>query len=153
MTETLNKYVYPIKLTKKVKITYKESPAHKGNLKYAVDFIIPIGTEIKAALEGVVVDVKQDSNVSGHEKSFDKFGNYIEIKHSNDEYSIYEHIMKNWALVKKWDQVEIGQIIGYSGNTWRVAHLGPHLHFDVHKYYKPFWSEDYKTLKICWKNI
>ena len=149
--KTKNRYLYPIELTDKVKITYDESPAHTGRLKYSVDFIIPEGTPIKASLDGDVADLKQDSNIGGPDKIFDKFGNYIEIKHQNGEYSIYEHIRRDGALVKVGDKVETGQIIGYSGNTGWMAHLGPHLHFDVHKYHKPFGPEDYETLEIRWQ--
>ncbi len=133
-----------------VEITSDESPAHVGRLKHAVDFIIPEGTSILASFEGVIVDVKQDSNIGGSNKSFDKFGNYIEIKHSNDEYSIYEHIRKNGSLVKIGDKVKEGKVIGYSGKTGWVAHLCPHLHFDVHKYIGK-GPDDYETLKIIWK--
>ena len=144
MSATKNKYIYPVKITERVKITYNESPAHKDRLKYAVDFIIPIGTPIKAALSGMVVDVKQDSSRGGKSKYFDKYGNYIEIKHKNNEYSIYEHVKKNGALVKIGDKIKTGQLIAYSGATGWLAHLGPHLHFDIHKYFgkKP---EDYET--------
>ena len=146
--KTKNEYQYPIE---KSRITYDESPAHIGRLKFAVDFIIPEGTPIKASLDGIVIDIKQDSDIGGPDESFDKFGNYIEMEHPNGEYSIYEHIRKDGALVKKGDKVKAGQIIGYSGNTGWMAHLGPHLHFDVHKYHEPFGSEDYKTLEIRWK--
>ncbi len=150
MVKTKNRYQYPVKLGKNVKVTYDESPAHAGRLKDAVDFIVPVGTPITAADKGVVVDVKDDSDISGKSKSYDKYGNYIEIKHANEEYSIYEHIRKNGSLVKKGDKVLKGQVIGYSGNTGWIAHLGPHLHFDVHKYFGKE-KEDYKTLKIIWE--
>lgn len=128
-----NEYSYPVE---SARITYDESPAHAGRLKYAVDFIIPDGTPIQAALDGIVVDVKQDSDLGGPDEAFDKHGNYIELKHPNSEYSIYEHIRKNGSSVKVGDKVKQGQIIGYSGHTGWMAHLGPHLHFDVHKYHK-----------------
>lgn len=150
MTSTKNKYIYPIVLTELVKISYDESPAHKGRLKDAVDFIMPEGTQIMAALDGVVVDIKQDSNIGGPDKSFDKYGNFIELKHDNEEYSIYEHIRQNGSLVKVGDKVTKGQIIGYSGATGWIAHLGPHLHFDIHKYFGKN-PDDYNTLKIIWE--
>lgn len=146
--KTKNKYLHPVKITNEVRITPDESPAHVGRLKYAVDFIIPEGTPIKAAADGIVIDIKQNSSIGGTDESFDKFGNYIEIKHE-DEYSIYEHIKENGALVKVGDAVSVGQVIGYSGNTGWMAHLGPHLHFDVHKYIGTK-SEDYETLEIQW---
>jgi murein DD-endopeptidase MepM/ murein hydrolase activator NlpD len=98
----------------------------------------------------VVVDVKQDSNIGGKTKRFDKYGNYIEIAHKNGEYSIYEHIKKLSAIVKVGDEVKTKQLIGYSGATGWIAQLGPHIHFDVHKYFGR-GREDYRTLKIRWK--
>ncbi len=150
MAKTKNKYSYPIDLTNKVKITYCESPAHVGRLKHAVDFITLEGTPIKAVADGIVIDVKQDSDIGGLDQSYEKQGNYIEIKHQNGEYSIYEHIRKSGSLVKKSDEVKNGQIIGYSGSTGWIAHLGPHLHFDIHKYIGK-GSEDYVALEIRWK--
>jgi len=147
--ETKNTYLFPVKIDKKVKISYSESPAHVGALINAVDFIVSVGTLIIAPCDGTVVDVKCDSDVGGLDKSFDALGNYIEIKHKNEEYSIYEHIKQNGSLVKVGDEVKAGQIIGYSGATGWLAHLGPHLHFDVHKYFGSE-SNDYKTLKIKW---
>lgn len=150
MPKTKNKYSYPVELTPNVRIALDESPAHIGKLKHAVDFIVIEGTPIKAAASGIVVDVKQDSNISGPTKNFDKFGNYIEIKHNSNEYSIYEHIKNSGSLVKKGDKVKQGQIIGYSGNTGWIAHLGPHVHFDVHKYLGK-GKENYATIQIVWK--
>ena len=147
--KTKNTYVYPIKNVNNVKITYNESPAHVGRLKHAVDFIVPEGTPISASFDGIVVDVKQDSDFGGVEERFDIFGNYIEIRHTNNEYSIYEHLMKNGSKVKVGDAVKQGQIIGYSGNTGWMAHLGPHLHFDVHQYIGES-QEEYETLEIVW---
>lgn len=151
MAKTKNRYSYPVELTDKVRIAYNESPAHCGRLKHAVDFMVPEGTLIKAALDGVVVDVKQDSDIGGEDKKYDKFGNYIEIKHKNEEYSIYEHIQKDGSLVKVGEKIKQGQVIGYSGKTGWIAHLGAHLHYDVHKYIGK-GQEDYETLEIHWKN-
>src|SRR3989344_3652557 len=150
MKQTENTYAYPIDLTEKIIIDYKSSPAHKGGLKHSVDFIIKENTPIKAAKEGTIIDVKKDSNIGGDEEKFDMHGNYIEIKHENREYSIYEHIKKDGAIVKTGDKVKEGQIIGYSGNTGWMGGLGPHLHFDVHKYFSK-GINDYETLEIKWK--
>lgn len=141
-----NIYSYPIP-KKFIKTISKKSPAHIGKLKNSVDFIIPEGTPIKAAFYGIVVDIKQDSGMGGYTKKFDKYGNYIEIKHANNEYSIYEHIKKNSSLVKVGDKVKEGQIIGYSGKTGWISNLGPHLHFDIHKYFGK-GNDDYRTLEI-----
>jgi murein DD-endopeptidase MepM/ murein hydrolase activator NlpD len=148
MTKTKNLYSYPVELDRKTK-TANDSPAHVGRLKHSIDFIVPENTPLKAAFDGVVVDLKQDSDVGGLEKEYDAQGNFIEIRHANREYSIYEHIRKNGSVVKIGDKVKIGQVIGYSGKTGWIAHLGAHLHFDVHKYTGK-GREDYETLEIRW---
>ncbi len=151
MVETLNFYIYPVEKSKIKAIEYDKSPAHVGRLASAVDFMCAVGTPIKAAAEGTVVDVKQDSDIGGPDESFDQHGNYIEIMHENDEFSIYEHIQKESSFVKKGDAIKEGQVIAKCGLTGWVGTRGPHVHFDVHKYFGK-GPEDYKTLKITWKN-
>jgi murein DD-endopeptidase MepM/ murein hydrolase activator NlpD len=150
MSKTLNKYHIPIKLNDNITVTYHASPAHKEEwLKNAVDFLTAEGTPILAALDGTVMRVKVDSEFGGDTKDFDEHGNFIEIQHENDECSIYEHIKFDGSLVKVGDEVKAGDVIGYSGNTGWMGGLGPHLHFDVHKYYGPGMN-DYNTLEIDW---
>ena len=149
MPKSKNEYLYPIDPRNIARISYDESPAHIEKLKHAVDFICNEGTPVRAALDGTVVDVKQDSELGGENKSFDLVGNYIEIKHANGEYSICEHIQKNGSLVKIGDKIKAGQKIGLSGKTGWIAHLGAHLHFDVHVYFAQ--SNDYQTVEIRWK--
>jgi len=144
-----NCYRYPI-VSKKVRISFHDSPAHVGNLKHAVDFICKVDTPVYAAFSGMVVDIKDDSNIGGKSRSFDSFGNFIEIRHRFGEYSIYEHIKKGSARFKIGDKVDAGQFIARSGKTGWLAHLGPHLHFDVHKY-EPRSKTRYKSIKIRWK--
>lgn len=131
-----------------------DSPAHKGRLRNGVDFIVPEGTPIKAAAEGIVVELKQDSSRGCDDEECDKDGNYIEIEHRDKdgrkEYSMYEHIRKDGSLVKVGDRVERGQAIGYSGATGWLGGLGPHLHFDVHTYFGE-GIDDYETIEIVWK--
>jgi murein DD-endopeptidase MepM/ murein hydrolase activator NlpD len=41
------------------------SPAHTGNLRNAIDFIVPENTPVLAAAAGIVTYVKDDSNIGG----------------------------------------------------------------------------------------
>ncbi|MFZ2948570.1 MAG: M23 family metallopeptidase [Desulfuromonadaceae bacterium] len=148
MAKTDNAYQYPIDNERIVRIAYNESPAHVGPLAYSVDFIVPEGTEVKAAADGIVIEVKDDSNIGGADKDLEQFGNYIEIEHPHGEYSEYEHLKNKGALVKVGDRITRGQVIGYSGATGWIAHLGPHLHFMVGKYGNV--SDEYQTLEIVW---
>ena len=148
MAKTKNRYYYPINADKIIRITYDESPAHKGPLKESVDFVVPVGTPVKAARRGKVVDILDGSEIGGEDRKFEEFGNFVEIEHDNEEYSEYEHLRKG-LLVKVGDMVKRGQMIGYSGDTGWIAQLGPHLHFMVGKYGKTI--KDYKTLEIVWR--
>lgn len=102
------------------------------NRTYATDFAMPIGTLICAARDGVVIDVKDDSNKGGPSKSFISNGNYIHIYHSDGSLGLYFHLKKNGSLVKPGDKIKAGDPIGYSGNTGYSS--GPHLHFEVAYY-------------------
>jgi murein DD-endopeptidase MepM/ murein hydrolase activator NlpD len=147
--ETQNRYFLPIELSGSHIVTYDSSPAHNGWLRHAADFVVPEGTPILAALRGVVFRVKDDSDIGGPTQDFDQFGNYVEIKHANGECSIYEHIQKNSARVKVGEEVPVGTLLANCGTTGWMAHLGAHLHFDVHKYFGPGLN-DYESLKINW---
>jgi len=146
---TKNKYIYPLDLGETGRMSYHDSPAHVGSLKYSVDFIVQEGTPVKAAADGVVVDLKSDSDIRGTGKELEPWGNFVEIEHEHGEYSEYEHLKKDGVSVKIGDTVKRGQIIGYSGATGWLAHLGPHLHFMVGKYGATV--DDYETLEIVWE--
>ncbi len=149
--KTKNRYTCPVTISDKIRVAYNESPAHVGSLKNAVDFICEEGTEVKAGADGVVIDVKSDSDIGGQGKELEPFGNFIELQHDNEEYSEYEHLRKNGVLVKVGDMVKRGQVIGYSGATGWLAHLGPHLHFMVGAYASD--ANGYRTLKIVWDDL
>jgi murein DD-endopeptidase MepM/ murein hydrolase activator NlpD len=96
---------------------------------FAIDFMMEEGTPICAARDGVVVEVKEDSDYGCPEPKCGKYGNYILIMHRDGTFSGYWHLMLNGAIVETGQQVNVGQVIGFSGNTgWSN---GPHLHFEV----------------------
>lgn len=137
----MTKYIHPLAKENIIRISTTESEAHKI-YPYSVDYIVPVGTPIRAAADGIVIDVKDDSDTGGEDQKFEKDENFIEIRHLNDEYSYYGHLRKSGACVKIGDKVMAGQIIGESGNTGWLANLDePHLHFMVGKY-------KYQTVKI-----
>ncbi|WP_153915323.1 peptidoglycan DD-metalloendopeptidase family protein [Shewanella sp. TC10] len=85
--------------------------AHRG-----VDYVAAIGTPIKAAGKGKVV-----------EASYNKYnGNYVFIKHNDTYTTKYLHLNKR--KVKRGDSVKQGEIIGTLGKTGRVT--GAHLHYE-----------------------
>jgi murein DD-endopeptidase MepM/ murein hydrolase activator NlpD len=141
--KTKIKYRFPIDKNKIMRVSKTDSRAHRI-YKHSTDFIVPIGTPVKAAASGIVIDVKDDSNKGGSTRKYEKFENFVEIRH-NDEYSYYGHLKKGGVLVKIGDRVKAGQVIGYSGDTGWMANIKePHLHFMVGTY-------KYETLQIRFK--
>jgi murein DD-endopeptidase MepM/ murein hydrolase activator NlpD len=143
MATTKNIYSLPLK-KEDIAFAASDERAHFKHLKHAIDFPLPEGTKIIAAKEGVVTDIKQDSNEGGHEKKYEdiKYLNYITILHNNFEFSQYAHLKHNGALVKKGQTVKTGQVIGLSGNTGDSTE--PHLHFHVIKL---------NTTKVGWETL
>lgn len=92
----------------------KTNNTHKGQ-----DYPMPIGSDVQAAMDGVVID-----DAPGYD-----YGITVQIDHENGYQSLYGHLSK--ALVKPGQRVKKGQVIGKSGDTGNVT--GPHLHFEVRK--------------------
>ncbi|MGL2967341.1 M23 family metallopeptidase [Flavobacterium sp. XGLA_31] len=107
---------------------YNGSFSHQN--ENSLDFTMPIGTEILAAREGIVVKVVQVFNQNCPEKSCAEFNNYVMIYHNDGTFSKYVHLKRNGVVVKEGDTVKENDLIGYSGNVgWSN---GPHLHFMVY---------------------
>jgi murein DD-endopeptidase MepM/ murein hydrolase activator NlpD len=102
---------------------------HYGNNEYGLDFEMEIGTPVMAARNGLVIEIKEDSERGGIAASYSGDANYILIKHDDGSYGNYVHLKKNGALVNVGAWVQTGEWIGLSGNTGVSS--GPHLHFDV----------------------
>ncbi len=94
-----------------------------GNGHNGIDLRASIGTPIKSAQLGVVIDTgNTDLSCRGV-----SYGKWVLIRHENNLSTLYAH----FSLIKvtPGEKVEIGQIIGYSGDSGYVT--GPHLHFAV----------------------
>lgn len=130
-----DKYIYdlPFESNKEIKINqgFNSKFSHNGEFKYSIDFDLPEGSNIFSAREGIVVDVKSDSDKGCSTKECANDGNYILIKHDDGTYGGYVHLQKNGSFVKPLDKVKKGQLIGLSGNTGWSS--GAHLHFWVYK--------------------
>ena len=82
-----------------------------------VDFTADVGTPIRAAAAGVVVNVEHHPG----------YGNVLDIDHGNDLVTRYAHCSK--IVVQPGALVKRGQVIAEVGSTGRST--GPHLHFEV----------------------
>lgn len=61
----INRYRLPVPENLLERIDRTSSPAHAGNLRNAIDFIVPENTPVLAAANGIVTYVKDDSSVGG----------------------------------------------------------------------------------------
>jgi murein DD-endopeptidase MepM/ murein hydrolase activator NlpD len=126
-------YIYwlPYEMGKKFFLIqgWESSYSHKGEL--SLDFKMKTGTRIMAAREGIVKEVKEDSDKGGTKEEYLSEGNHIVIQHSDGTCSGYWHLQKDGSFVQQGDTVTKGQCIGLSGNTGYSAF--PHLHFWVYK--------------------
>jgi murein DD-endopeptidase MepM/ murein hydrolase activator NlpD len=112
--------------------SYGSFSHHKGTrAAHAVDFRMPIGTEICAARPGKVVGFRSDSSVGGAKIEFYKCDNFIIVGHGDGTYAYYGHLKKDGVKVSLGQQVSVGQVIGLSGVSGFTS--GPHLHFEVYR--------------------
>lgn len=97
---------------------------------YAVDLVMPVGTDIFAARDGIVFDVASENFRSGLDIARDgPAANVIRVLHDDGTYAIYAHLNWNSIRVRPGDRVQRGEYIADSGNTGFSS--GPHLHFAV----------------------
>ncbi|RJQ35238.1 hypothetical protein C4568_01300 [Candidatus Parcubacteria bacterium] len=108
---------------------FAASGAYNGNGHNGIDFGVPIGTPIKAALAGTVIGTGDTGDPSrGGASGCYSFGRWVMIKHANGLSTMYAHLSQ--ISVSTGQQVYTGQPIGYSGETGYAT--GPHLHFGVY---------------------
>jgi len=125
---------------------------HKGNWKYAYDFVIEkngktyqneglfledyyaFGKPVTAPVNGYVVALRSDlpDNFIGEVDRFNNWGNYIIIKSDYGYFVEISHLMQNSVNVKVGDYVKVGDIIAKCGNSGYSPQ--PHIHIQVQKY-------------------
>ncbi|WP_417373016.1 peptidoglycan DD-metalloendopeptidase family protein [Glutamicibacter protophormiae] len=92
--------------------------ASRGRYPHAgIDFAVPIGTAVYAAMDGTVL---------GHQPT-GRTGRYVFLSHPGNRNTYYGHLSQ--PLVQPGQQVTKGQQIALSGNTGRST--GPHLHWET----------------------
>jgi murein DD-endopeptidase MepM/ murein hydrolase activator NlpD len=101
--------------------------SHVQNDSWAWDFRMPVGTPVVAAMSGVVRMARGDSTTGGCDPSHAAEANYVVIDGPKGYETQYLHFSK--VVVKAGDEVQAGQLLGYSGETGWAC--GAHLHFKV----------------------
>ena len=100
---------------------YRTHPIYKiRHLHTGIDFSAPIGTEIYATGNGVVVAILVER--SG-------YGKHIIIDHGFGFQTLYGHLSK--FKVRTRERVKRGDVIGYIGSTGTST--APHLHYEIIK--------------------
>ncbi len=99
---------------------------HSTFWSFGYDFVMPIGTVVRAARRGVVSFAKDGAVDGDRERT-----NFVVVSHSDGTVAVYSHLTLNGVLVINGQQIEAGDIIGKSGDTGNTGGL-PHLHFSVH---------------------
>ena len=101
---------------------------HRGAAKFGYDFLMPIGTPIYAAREGLVIQV-EESHFDG-QVAATGFDNLIVIRHDDGMTTLYGHLTHDGAAVAVGERVVQGALVGYSGNTGNTGNK-PHLHLSA----------------------
>lgn len=122
-------YSLPYSDDKAFTLTQSYNGKFSHQSKKALDFTMPIGTKIVAARGGMIIKLKEDSNKGCAKAKCLDMANYITVLHEDGSFAQYYHLRKNGVAVSLSDQVEQGQLIGYSGDTGYAS--GAHLHFEV----------------------
>jgi len=142
---------------------------HKGELRYAYDFVKKIdgelykdrgdhlqdyysfGEPVVAPIEGDVVEVRNDlvDNIIGEVDRINPWGNYVVIRSELGFYVLIAHLMQGSVLVRPGEYVQRDQIIARCGNSG-YSPL-PHIHVQVQRSPKlpyktePFLFDTYVT--------
>jgi murein DD-endopeptidase MepM/ murein hydrolase activator NlpD len=100
--------------------------------QHAIDFVMPIGTDVFAARDGVVIEVASDFFESGTSLAVDgPRANVVRILHDDGTMGFYVHLNWNSIRVVPGQRVRRGEYLADSGNTGFST--GPHLHFVVQR--------------------
>lgn len=102
---------------------------HQGPLAHAIDWAMPVGSEIRAARDGQVIGLRDDQPEGGPDPGMLGRENYLWIRHGDGTVSHYLHVLADSVAVALGDRVAAGQVIARSGNSGYSSE--PHLHFHV----------------------
>ncbi|MBI4118406.1 MAG: peptidoglycan DD-metalloendopeptidase family protein [Parcubacteria group bacterium] len=113
---------------------------YNGGGHNGIDLRAPNGTIIRAAANGVVTDTGDTDRACDGAS----YGKWVLIRHYNNLSTLYAHL--SLIRAEPGQEVKIGDVIGYSGNTGYST--GPHLHFTVYAASAVRVTDEYRS-KVC----
>ena len=122
-----------IRVTQEYGRTAFAQRAYGSKFHGGIDLAARIGTPVMASDSGTVIAVGNNGRL--------QYGRYVLVAHDNNLVTLYSHLSRQ--IVSKGQNVERGQVIGYSGNTGYST--GPHLHFTVYvelNYCRTSWDRN-----------
>ena len=126
MTRALSLHHLPWPIRETARLTQKDSTYHINQL----DFVLRDSSSVYASKPGIVVFVKESSNIGGCDIDFWPYANMVVVQHSPSEYSWYVHLVKDSVPVAVGDLIGYGTKIGTQGNTgFSCGSSGIHLHY------------------------
>lgn len=98
---------------------------------HAQDIFAPLGSEVLAPNDGVIVASSRDSGPSERGGHFVK----LAVRHHGRTHRTYTltHLL-DAPRVGQGDRVSAGQVLGRVGNTGNASSTCPHLHLSAHRY-------------------
>ena len=84
-----------------------------------LDIAVPVGTYVRAAGPGIVLDVGEDP----------VYGLFVTLDHGDAVITLYGHASR--TFVQRGQQVRRNEVIALSGSTGRST--APHLHFEIRR--------------------
>ena len=99
--------------------------------RYAVDISLPLGTPVRAAREGVVMEFAADFLDGGPNQKYLERANAVRVLHADGTMAVYAHLQPDSVRVRLGQRVERGAWLANSGNTGFST--GPHLHFAIQR--------------------
>ncbi len=89
---------------------------------FGVDYGAPVGTPVQATADGEVTFAGRNGGA----------GNMIRLRHKNGYETMYLHLSRFRAGIRKGAKVAGGDIVGYVGSTGTST--GPHLDYRIRRY-------------------
>ncbi|CDH47730.1 M23 family metallopeptidase [Candidatus Contendibacter odensensis] len=99
--------------------------------RYAVDIALPLGTPVRAARAGVVMEIAADFLDGGTDPKYQSRANAVRILHQDGTMAVYAHLQADSVRVTPGQRVERSAWLANSGNTGFST--GPHLHFVIQR--------------------